>query len=328
MATFTFEYSKEETTGGQVHGLQYRVDVPELSVIDYATLREVEKDFLEWFSAENQTHVLIEWKATTEAQGVLSHYRSLLPYGAPKFPATEASVFFEQTQSRSGRRSPSTSPEPSNGDFVNEVVTSQEREMLSEYQLLMNEVKYRFKLILQLLKHDAPYPDDIIKEFCFLQIRMVCELVGLGCLLAHAGIKGAQTSQLRKAWSPERIISELEKLHPNFFPEAFTLKKTPDGGISIAIENKPGYLTKDELITLHGLCGQVLHRGSIERLRARAPAPRSGRKETVEWTQKLLNLLDRHVIFLSGMDKMIACEVRIFNPKPVATTFHISRPAP
>jgi hypothetical protein len=321
VATVTFEYSKELSPHGQEHGLQQRVEAPGRSSIDYGTLREVENAFLDWFRAEHPTQALIEWKATTEADEVLSHYRAHLPYGTPKFPATDASAFFEQSQERPSKATAQSEPR---AQHIEEATTEQEKQILSEYQLLMNEVKYRLKLVLQLIKHDAPYPEGIVKEFCFLQIRMVCELVGLGCLLAHGGIKGAQTLQLKKAYSPERIISELEKLHPNFFPEAFIPIKEPDGGLAIA-EVKPGYLTKGELVKLHGLCGQVLHRGSIERFLARAHAPLTSRKETIEWTEKLLKLLDHHIIFLSGMDKAIACAVRVSSNVPVTTMFFVAR---
>lgn len=325
MAIITFEYSKEESPHGQVHGQVKQVEVPGLDRIDYGTLREVESAFLRWFHIEHVTQALIEWKAKTEAEGLLSHYRALLPYGTPKFPPTPASTFFDQHS----QKRPDVEPfVPTSQQAAGALLTEQEKLMLSDYQALMNEVKYRLKLVLQLLREDAPYPPGIMKELCFLQIRMVCELIGLGCLLAHGDMKGTQTRQLKKAYSPEKIISELDKLHPNFFPSAFKPRVKEDGRI-LVVELESGFLTKSELVKLHGLCGQVVHRGNIERFRAGEPAPLTNRKETIEWTQKLLWLVDHHIIYLTGMDKAIACAVRVMSDTPVTTTFLSGRqPSP
>jgi hypothetical protein len=58
----------------------------------------------------------------------------------------------------------------------------------------------------------------ITLEFCFLQFRMICEGIALGCLLAHGDMPGTQASRLQREFSAERIMRLLQTLHPKFYP--------------------------------------------------------------------------------------------------------------
>jgi hypothetical protein len=53
-------------------------------------------------------------------------------------------------------------------------------------------------------------------EFCLLQLRMVCELVALGCIAIHTDVP--QTARLQKLWNEGAIIDDLKKLKPTYFP--------------------------------------------------------------------------------------------------------------
>jgi|SRR5882724_2304781 len=62
-------------------------------------------------------------------------------------------------------------------------------------------------------------------EFCYLQLRMLCELIAVGCLVVHGDVEG--TKGLCKVWAADKVMKRLEKLHPDFYPHpmVFTFPK-------------------------------------------------------------------------------------------------------
>src|ERR1019366_9455022 len=92
------------------------------------------------------------------------------------------------------------------------------------YLGLMEEIKFRFGTISRITQGDLPLPPKAIQEYCLLQIRMVCELISLACLVAHGDI--SKSNRLTKTYQADKIISELETLHPDFFPKPVTMTQT------------------------------------------------------------------------------------------------------
>src|ERR1017187_2239008 len=77
-------------------------------------------------------------------------------------------------------------------------VDSRLREATNLYAFFMAEIKVRIGAINAIggtIEHRVPAL--IVREFCFLQFRMICELIALGCLTAHGDIK--ETTELRKS---------------------------------------------------------------------------------------------------------------------------------
>ncbi len=94
---------------------------------------------------------------------------------------------------------------------------------------------------------------------------MVCELIALACLVAHGDL--TKSNRLTKTYQADRIVSELEKLHADFFPKPYTMTATisPAGLHLDAV--KSGFITKAEFLKLHHeWCGAILHRGSLKNL--------------------------------------------------------------
>jgi len=93
---------------------------------------------------------------------------------------------------------------------------------LDDYSMLMEEAKYRLLAMDTALGGRTGLPKGAIREFCFLELRMLCELIALGCLTAHGDLK---TSKLKTSYEADRIIRSLQKLHPDFFPVGATQGK-------------------------------------------------------------------------------------------------------
>ncbi len=96
-------------------------------------------------------------------------------------------------------------------------------------------------------------------EFGYLQLRMICELIALGCIAAHNDIPATKAKVLLKAWSATDIMSRLENLHSDFYPRPHTQAPstwTADGKVMRQVQAvTEGYLTKADLKTLNGECG-------------------------------------------------------------------------
>lgn len=189
------------------------------------------------------------------------------------------------------------------------MLTSEQREAMRLYAWLMEEAKQRLFAIEDMAQLEDKIPAALIWEFGFLQLRMLCELVALGCLVAHGDIKAAQTRKLQKEYAADRILAQLEKLHPDFYPRPVRLAEA--GPPSRFDYLDKAYLTKSDLLRLYAKCGQELHRGSLHRLRTTNDEIdwKAYANELADWTYKVMDLLKLHSIFLLDGELAILCQM-------------------
>ena len=133
---------------------------------------------------------------------------------------------------------------------------------LELYKELMEEVKARTSSINTLTSDQRGIPSPLVREYCYLQLRMLCELIALGCLVAHGDIVASSPTSLRTAYAPAEILRRLEALHPDFYPVPVIPTQTTTGWHLGDYDDRP-FLTKKDLIVLWGRCGDVLHRGNL-----------------------------------------------------------------
>jgi hypothetical protein len=168
------------------------------------------------------------------------------------------------------------------------------------YTSIMGEAKFRALSINTITSSAVGLPVPLLREYGFLQLRMLCELIALGCLVAHGDIEETQGSAFQTEYKAGVIIKRLEKLHPNFYPSPRKPIFSP-GHVHLADYDRE-YLTKGELLGLYGRVGDVLHRGSLrELLDPKSEAPTDFR-DIQDWGQKILNLLSVHLISRAGGD--------------------------
>jgi hypothetical protein len=171
--------------------------------------------------------------------------------------------------------------------------TPEQQARVDLYGGLLGEIKVRMGAIEHIAMGKSGLPGGIAREACFLQLRMLCELTALGCLVAHGDIKEAKA--IWSEWSAGTIIKKLERLHPTFYPRPITVIPQPDPEPN-RIENiQNGSLTKDELIQLNGICGDALHRGTIQKLLAPSE-PSTDFVDIKGWLDKIALLLAVHAI--------------------------------
>jgi hypothetical protein len=175
------------------------------------------------------------------------------------------------------------------------------------YANLLEEVKARNNVVLTILtdakERRFAFPPYFLGEFCFLQLRMMCELIALGCLLVHGDIPATRTRRMRDAYSADWIIKRLGELHPSFYPLPGD-QRVVDGKVLGITPKLSQFLTKDNLISLYAECGSILHRGSLkgviaERIRE------ADLVQVSKWTRQIVELLNHHQIPLAGGEHQI-----------------------
>lgn len=180
--------------------------------------------------------------------------------------------------------------------------TKAQLEAQKVYANLLEEIKLRIASINHCTLGLSGLAPPFVKDFCHLQIRMICELVALGCLVAHGDIKEASSKNLQGAWSAEKIMSVLENLHPHFYPQPVKQTKTPNG---YHLQRMPSPLPKDEFLKLYHKCGGMLHRGSLRNLLKRQFPKQINFPEITAKAQKLSDLLSHHILVMQSGEQMI-----------------------
>jgi hypothetical protein len=178
------------------------------------------------------------------------------------------------------------------------LATQADLDAASVYASIMEEAKLRALSINTIIRSESGLPVALRREYCFLQLRMLCELIALGCLVAHGDIEGTKASVLQNEYKAGVIIKRLEKLHPQFYPSPRNPIFSP-GHVHLADYDRE-YLSKNELVTLYGKCGDILHRGSLRELLDLKNQPPTDFRDIQDWGQKILNLLSVHLISRIG----------------------------
>lgn len=194
-----------------------------------------------------------------------------------------------------------------------EQLTSDQLKSIELYGNLMFELRTRIDSIPKFANPDIDLPPPTRAEACFLQLRLLCEIIALGCLTAHGDLKEVKAARLQKAYEADFIIKRLERLHPDFFPVPHTVEvhPTPFVGRS-AYHYTPksdGFLTKDALLRLYRRTGGVLHRGSLKALTA---TPRDEAKMFDEIHAAhvgLIQLTSAHHLMTKDREVAIVCNI-------------------
>lgn len=176
----------------------------------------------------------------------------------------------------------------------------------------MHEVKLRIEVINLSLNGQTRLSAPVVREICWLQLRMLCELVALSCLVAHGDISQLQGHKLGRSHSADEIMTRMTKLRPHFYPVACRQERAPIGSeVSynmIAINPSP--LSKEDLLSLYGKSHKHVHRGSLKSLLSmdihspwdvRIDAP-----EIAKWAQKINDLLSIHAIAIDSDNLIIS----------------------
>lgn len=165
-----------------------------------------------------------------------------------------------------------------------------------KYANTMEEIKRRLHAIGRVVEWDGLESEFAI-EFGYLNLRIICELVGLACLIAHGDVH--DRADLAKTWEAPKIMRKLQKLKPDFFPQACSFGE-PDVNGKRLMEFRVGdFLTMQEVVVLWQRTGSQLHAGTLKNYTPPMFYNSAGTDDVVYLANRMVNLLNNHIIKLS-----------------------------
>ena len=165
------------------------------------------------------------------------------------------------------------------------------------YLSLIRELKHRLFAITDLLESNIPLPSIVVQESCYLQLRLCCELLAIGCLVQHGDIEATKKKDIQKAYEPGKIIAHLSELHSNFFPVPIVFVRGEVLRINdVTAEWRANCLTKEELVSTWNKLGSHLHKGSLKGLLTDRPTVQKSYPEVGRLVFRFRSLLEQHSI--------------------------------
>jgi len=170
---------------------------------------------------------------------------------------------------------------------------------IQAYTSVMEEIKRRTAVVSALLNNRVTVVYKATQvESMVLQVRMITELIALASLAANRAIFEDNQRKFEKHWDAVRILKDVEELNPNFYPKPVIEVPSKTAEIkNDLVDMVTGFMERDELIEVHGRCGNVLH--------ARNPYGKPldyGAYENMipAWMERIMKLLNCHQIWLLG----------------------------
>ena len=141
-------------------------------------------------------------------------------------------------------------------------------------------------------------------DFCWLQIRKICEYLTIGIVAAHH-FDGAAIADLHK-WRPKELLAQVSKL--NDHPTPVLISSSFGNGVDgerqimpLARPIKPGAIS-----AVYGRCSDLFHLGSLERILSdKLPAYEIAQLD--RWLSAFQKLSANHALFLPGIRKVMVC---------------------
>jgi len=166
------------------------------------------------------------------------------------------------------------------------------------YLALMQEVIIRLDAMAVISKIHT-IPRKLVIEICYLELRLLCEVIALGCLVAHGDIK--LSKKIENTYEADKIILALGKLKPHFYPQACLIELQAPGRKSVTVtEADPSkHLSKEKLIALWRYTGDVLHRSPLRKFREAKRNDRADFAAINAAGHSIVSLLQSHWIVLT-----------------------------
>ncbi len=174
----------------------------------------------------------------------------------------------------------------------------------AKYAACMEEIKKRTLVVEAFLSgsRSALYLKTTV-ESIYLQFRKILELIAMASLSASPEYM-ARYDRFRRHYNGKRILRDLEKVNPEFYPRPTRQVIDPDTGKVVeVVDVESGFLTKDEYVELYDICGDLLH---AENPYAEGQQDMKLRlQEASEWKNRIVTLLNHHQVQLADSAKQI-----------------------
>jgi hypothetical protein len=211
-------------------------------------------------------------------------------------------------------------------DSLQTKVPANVKQVMANYCALMEEIKDRTNSIRLAASSKLSVHARVAVELSYLQLRMVCELIALASVMAHGELGVALSAKIRDENRPGALLKMLETIHPECYPRPIKQILNAAGEPTHIDDIHTGFLTRDELPQLYGLCGNELHQGKLRRI-GRHQRPEKSFKEILHWYEKILRLLGHHKIKLYNSTSEIWVGMQEKDTGKVFWNFMVTVPA-
>ena len=181
-------------------------------------------------------------------------------------------------------------------------------QLAGEYSTFILEIFRRLDAIAESMEEIKANPDHPSNwknfDFCWFQIRKICEYLALAIVLAHH--RGATAVDDLSKWRPSDLLKQIENLnaHPTPVQIANELVPTGDGERQL-IPLAKGIDAK-KISEIYGRCNDVLHVGTLSRiLKLKIPTYEVSQLE--RWWSGFERLLRNHALLLPQVKHVLVC---------------------
>lgn len=191
---------------------------------------------------------------------------------------------------------------------MSEAPTAQET--ADRYNVLMAEIRVRLDSIDHTMAGGTGLAANVAYGLCYLQLRAICELMAVACLVAHQDIAGG--TKLRRQWNAEKALKALQRLRPEFYPAPVDITTDARGEIASAPRWTASAFSAADLSRLYGETGSIgkLHRAHLESyLEELTRESVLSYDNARAWRKRIEELLLIHQINLPG-GRTLVCELR------------------
>jgi len=140
------------------------------------------------------------------------------------------------------------------------------------------------------------------QELVFLQLRKTLELIAFGSLTANKVKYSAAHANFATHWNAKRMLDDLEKVNPDFYPMALDPPVETQPGFKHFPDAAGGFMTKEDFVFLYDVCSKFIHTRNPFTTEDPMIRLRHNLKDSVARIQRLLAW---HLVHLVGGDKWV-----------------------
>lgn len=168
-------------------------------------------------------------------------------------------------------------------------------EAASLYANSMSRIYQRVGLVRKVLDRQCDLGSEAFDtELVYLQFRKILEEIAFSSLAANRTDYAALHANFNKHWKAEKILQELGKLNPDFYPQPLEAP-TSSSGFHHFDRLSSDFLTREEFAGLYDISSQVMHtRNPYSQDESVIQARYSGD----QWVSRIQRLLSWHSVHL------------------------------
>jgi hypothetical protein len=181
-------------------------------------------------------------------------------------------------------------------------------EIITRYANCMEEIKKRITAINNILNqtHTTPFPITNI-EFMCLQLRKISELIVMSSLVANKEnySQSKRGVKYKTDWNFNRIMDQIEKFNPDFYPKAINRKPSQIKKIQCEWENKEVILTKEKLKELYQHLSNIIH--SQNPFNIKLYDLEEEKAKIKNYSDNIVQLLNEHQVVIDNLYILNCC---------------------